>query len=373
MNVLFYSNWYPSEKHPYLGIFVKKHAVSVKQCAINVHIFSFILFPSKAIFKKSQSDFVDEFGMTNTQIIIESRFYKLIHILPFIQKKIVSKSFDKVIREFKPDLLHSNIIYPAALVAFDLSRKYHLPHVITEHWTKIDRFMNSSLFAKKAKKVYQQASKITAVSLFLKKNIEDYNSAGNVIRIPNVIDLQVFNYKEKKQKSGQLVFTCVAQWNYPKRLDLIMQSLEQLATEKKQAVKIQVVGNGAMADQYKTMKWNIDTVFYKNIPPAQIADLIHASDFFIHASDIETFSVVIAEALSTGTPVIASNNTAIVELINDGNGVLCENDLASWNKGLKQLISKNYNHKEIAKQCDRFSSDKIGKQFEEIYHQILKS
>jgi len=371
MNVILYSHWYPSHLHPYLGIFVKKHARAIAKAGVNIRVLSCVSFPSEQLFKKTINRFIDENGIYTVQILVESKFYKLFHLFPFLQKRVVEPEFKKMNEDLKADLLHSTIIFPSALLASDLANKYGIPHVITEHWTKIDRFMRKSFFASKAKKVYAQAKCVTAVSLFLKRNIEQYDTSDNVIRIPNVIDNRVFHYRDKKASTDSVTFTCVAQWNYPKRLDLIMESLEQLSGSISKKIHIHVIGNGVMAEEYKKRKWNFSTEFSSNIPPEKIAEKIHASDFFIHASDIETFSVVIAEALCTGTPVIASNNTAIVELIEEKNGILCDNDLASWLAGLKKLLNIKYDHSEIAKIAERFSEEKIGEMFREVYAKAL--
>ena len=64
------------------------------------------------------------------------------------------------------------------------------------------------------------------------------------------------------------------------------------------------------------MKVKYSINYTGNISKEKIVEILHDSDFFVHASYIETFSLVIAEALSTGTPVIASNVGAIPEFVN---------------------------------------------------------
>jgi len=350
---------------------VKKHARAIAISSVNIRVLSCVSFPSEQFYKKTINRFTDENGIYTVQILIESRFYKIFHLFPFLQKRVVEPEFKRMNDELKADLLHSTIIFPSALLASDLADKYGIPHVITEHWTKIDRFMNKSFFASKAKKVYAKAKCVTAVSLFLKRNIEQYDVSDNVIRIPNVIDNTIFRYRDKKAPTDTITFTCVAQWNYPKRLDLIMESLNALSTTFSKKIHIHVIGNGLMAEEYKKRKWNFNAEFSSNIPPEKIAEKIHASDFFIHASDIETFSVVIAEALCTGTPVIASNNTAIVELIEDKNGILCDNELSSWLAGLKELLNTKYDHRQIANIAERFTEARIGEMFKEVYTKAL--
>lgn len=351
---------------------MKKHAAAIAKSGVNIRVLSCVSFHSDQFFKKTVSYFVDENGIENTQIMVESRFFKLFHILPFLQRRLVEPEFRKMHEKKKADILHSTIIFPSAILTYKIAKKYDLPHVITEHWTKIDKFMARSLFAKKAKLVYESAKCVTAVSLFLKENIEKYDRSGNVIRIPNVINNKVFYYRPKQTDPDKYTFTCVAQWNYPKRLDLIMHSLNSFTKSSVKKVHLNVIGNGAMVNEFRKQKWSFTVDYLSNIPPENIAELIHTSDFFIHASDIETFSVVIAEALCTGTPVIASGNTAIVELINEQNGLLCENDLSKWETALQKIVQMKFDHEAIAQIAGRFTDVKIGEMFKEMYERVLK-
>jgi len=65
-----------------------------------------------------------------------------------------------------------------------------------------------------------------------------------------------------------------------------------------------------------------------------------ASDLFIYPSMAETFGLVIAEAMSCGTPVIAFNNTAIPEIIDHmQTGYLAENkNIEDFIKGIKIFL-----------------------------------
>ena len=59
---------------------------------------------------------------------------------------------------------------------------------------------------------------------------------------------------------------------------------------------------------------------------AQLADLLASSDLFVHPSRHETFGLVLAEAMSAGLPVVAPDQTAPPEYVDDGCGVLVAPD-----------------------------------------------
>jgi len=62
-------------------------------------------------------------------------------------------------------------------------------------------------------------------------------------------------------------------------------------------------------------EWSFDPVYCGKLPKDKIAGILQDSDYFVHPSEFETFSVVTAEALMTGTPAIVANNTALPELV----------------------------------------------------------
>ena len=66
-------------------------------------------------------------------------------------------------------------------------------------------------------------------------------------------------------------------------------------------------------------------VFTGYVPEADKADHFNLGDVFLFPSAMEGFGLVVAEAMSTGLPVVASNRGSIPELVVDGEGgFVCE-------------------------------------------------
>ena len=118
----------------------------------------------------------------------------------------------------------------------------------------------------------------------------------------------------------------------PKRLDLIFEAVCSYSAESSGNIELTIVGKGPQADILKDHKTpdNLKVRWTGYLERTAIAALMQETHIFLHASDIETFSIVTAEALSTGTPVLASNTGALPELINEQNGLLVENNHESW-------------------------------------------
>lgn len=373
MNILFVSYWYPTPQHPLKGIFIKKHAHAVASAGCQVCVLSLCIENSSALYKKETLRSKDEAGIETIQILIQSRFYKFLHVLPFHQYRLIRKEFTQLKSTFDPNLIHSNVLYPAGILGHMLSKEFSKPHVITEHWSKIQKFMSKSLYASLGKKAYRDASAITVVSDFLKGTVCLYASEDKIHRVPNVINNDVFCYTPKAITGDALVFTCVAHWHSPKRPDLIFHALQKLTRIQQKKIRLNVIGTGPLLTELKKGNWSFDINYLGQRSPSELASTLQQSDYFLHASDVETFSVVIAEALCTGTPVLASNKGAIPELLNTSNGILCDNTLESWEHGIEQLINIKYDYEHIAQDANRFSGKMIGRSFRELYERIIGS
>lgn len=370
MNIVFITYWYPSKNNPLKGIFIKKHAHAVAACGCNVRVLSLVVENANVFYKKEILKFKDEAGLDTIQILVQSRFYKFLHVcLPF-HYFLVKKQFKYLQSELKINVIHSHVLYPAAIIGYKLSRQFSIPHVITEHWSKVNRFMSKSFYAGLGRSAYTNAYAITTVSQFLKENIKPYIDSSKTYVVPNIINTQQFNFKPKAIDHTTLRFCIVAHWFAPKRPDLVFKSLEAFSKTINKKISLNVIGEGPLLDTLKTEKWNFEVIYSGNKPADKLAIALQESDFFLHASDIETFSIVIAEALSTGTPVLASNVGAISELINSEVGVLSKNSVDDWTNALKNLTQTNYIHQQIAITTKKYSPEIVGEQFKKIYFQL---
>lgn len=384
MNILFLSSWYPSKKNPNFGIFIKEHAHAIHNAGNNIVVVSLIILKDKHLFKYSKSDFRDEHGVRTIQIEINSSLKDYLYYLIFFQYFVVLKAVNDLIKSgFKPDIIHSNVIYSAGIMGNWLAGRFHIPHVITEHWSRMENFMSKPVLSTMALKAYKNSEIIIPVSEFLKKKLlhiipaikdKEFKIVGNVV------DSTIFNFKEKNNISTEVHFCAIATWNNKKEPDklpeLFIEALSefQKVTEKK--VFLDIIGGGDKVPELKKLcrDKGLHTNFTGYISKTEISSYLQKSDFFIHASTIETFGIVVAESLSCGTPVICSNVGALSELIDDSNGVLCNNTIEDWAKGLSVLMQKEFNLQYISDQIkEKLSLQSIGKQYTAIYEKsVLK-
>ncbi|MEI8271488.1 MAG: glycosyltransferase [Paludibacter sp.] len=381
MKVLFISSWYPTPLNPNYGIFVKEHARAIKTSTADLRVLAIVIQRSDVFFKTSQREYIDESNIPTFEIIIQTKMRDIIYHLVPLQSRISFWYFKNYIEPFfSPDIIHSNVIFPAGMIGDYFSRKLKKPHIITEHWSKIEGLLHKPYLSFLAKRSYRKADRILAVSKFLKGNIlrllPNFKSDKFEV-IPNVISNKVFDFKEKSSRSNEITFCAVATWttkrNPDKKPELFIQALAEIQKHTSKKIKLTMVGDGNRVNEliYLCKSVRLDADFVGFLSKEKIAERLQKTDYFIHASTIETFGVVIVEALMTGTPVICSNVGGLPELINDSNGVLCWNNVESWVSGIEKLIQTDFNRKEISDSVkSRFSYERIGKEITSVYETL---
>lgn len=106
----------------------------------------------------------------------------------------------------------------------------------------------------------------------------------------------------------------------------------------------------------------------------KISKYYSSADFFIQASLEEAFGQTPLEAMACGTPVVSFPCGIASDLINENNGIVCEDFTAdALANGIKTAMSREYDPKIIREDViNRFSYDKIAQQYLDLYKKILE-
>ncbi|MDP4238487.1 MAG: glycosyltransferase [Bacteroidota bacterium] len=381
MNILFLSSWYPTKTNPNFGVFVKEHAHAIETTGNDIVVLAIVIHRSTRIYSISLSDNIDEARVRTVLIELNTCFRDILYHAVPLQYYLVKSVFKKKIQpNFNPDIIHSNVVFPAGIIGHWLSKSLKKPHVITEHWTRIRHFMKTPIVSFWGKKAYESAARILPVSFYLQHEIMPYISNKHINKfrvIGNVIDSDIFFYEEKRQIKTELKLCSIATWTHlkdpAKQPELLIHALSELQKEINQTIILTMIGGGDKVPELKKLCADklVKADFTGYLEKAEIAKRLQDSDFFVHPTKVETFGVVVAEALLTGTPVICSNVCALTELISQSNGILCENNVEDWIRGLKQAINTKFDHKQIAiKVKHKYDKINIGKAINSVYQEL---
>lgn len=117
--------------------------------------------------------------------------------------------------------------------------------------------------------------------------------------------------------------------------------------------------------------------FLGNLPNA--AAYTSFADLFILPTNYEGLPMVIIEALSNGTPVVASAVGGIPEILDGVNGLAVNNDIKVMTRAVRRFLNATPEEKKMRSKAaihtyeEEFSADKMVDGYMEIYNNIYKS
>ena len=374
MKVLHVVNWYPSEPNPNEGLWIKKHIASLKglvekQFVLHIEVKPFHNF---GFFREDNESLIQRifFLPINSWFIIEIMTALLLSFYLFRLK--VSKKFD---------LINFHIAYPL-LTYWHLIKKFvHVSVVITEHWSAYHFSFNvkKTKSLRRIKRIFQDGLPLIVVSKALKGDIQNFscNYSFPVFVVPNVVSEEFINHSSPLESKSRNSFFMVSSWKWPKRPDVVINSFAKFLKRSNEECFLRIAGCGGLLSEMKqqvTMLGITDNViFLGKLNSERIAEEMRQAIAFLHCSEYETFSVVCAEALCSGCPVIASKVGGITEFVNSDNGIWVTNhDDNSWQIAITKFSSLSFCRRKIAESAaEKFSSKRVGENYYKVLSQVF--
>lgn len=192
-----------------------------------------------------------------------------------------------------------------------------------------------------------------------------YGKGVRVEIIPHGVDLLKFKPEGKKRKLNleQPIILCIAGPDQYKRVDLTIRAVSKL--EKGSLVLVggseedEALGETLLGKRFKRLKAS-----YEELP-----EIYRGADVFTMVSEsAEEFGIVYLEALASGLPVVATDDELRREILGPY-GIYVKNpeDADEYAKKLQQAINKVTNLVYPEKWLEKFSWDKIAKDYISIF------
>ncbi len=377
LNILHLCSWFPNRVSINDGNFVFKYIRT-----INNHTNSKVLTVYQDDNLKDKSSEIVHINDENIKgIIIYFRkyrfsFVKYILIFWYYYRgyKILKKEMGKI------DLIHSHVFIYSSIIAWFISITEKIPYIVTEHSTIF--FSRKILFPVKSlfNLVSRKSKFILPVSDGLKEKMELLGIKGNYIKVPNVIDTEIF-CPIKKEKTDEIVrFLHISSFHENKNIPGILRTVKKLSQIRSDFV-FTIAGDGNLNKVIELKdKYNIEDKYLKlhgKLEEHEVAEFIQANDVFVMFSNFETFSIVIAEALACGLPVITSDLPNVPEF-EGSNGVYIvepRDEQALLNAMIYMInnhsnYDKNKLHEFVVK---NFSNEVVGEKLLKIYNSTVIS
>lgn len=295
-----------------------------------------------------------------------------------ITMKLWRKAYIRLIGQYiaehgLPDIIHTHT-YLAGWIAFAIKEKYGIPYCMTEHSTLILSDELTDLHRKMAVEAYNHADGVLAVSRSLSTVIiEKYGVSSSVM--PNFIDVNLFKPASNNADASVLKIICIGELIDRKQIEILLKSLKGIAFK----YHLSIVGDGPLRNTLEKLVLHLglsDVVTFEGrLSQENISELLCKMDVLVHPSRLETFGIVLIEALSSGVPVIAFKNGGSEDIINETNGILI-NDMSidSLHAAIKKMILSpdQYDRNKIRSNAlTKYAPDVVKHQLLQQYSSIM--
>lgn len=406
MNILIIPSWYPWHGTPLRGIFFKEQVVCIGQ-----------MRPGWKIA-------VAVWGQRRYTLSLRNPFKTLVVLADFLRSKIGAskrnllpnvmeyrqptiewtrrwgqgnirgmartcrKILRRAIRDFGHlDLIHAHVSFPAGWVAMTLGREFNLPYIITEHMGNFPalEFLNADGTLKEIIAApLLRARTVVAVSPSQAECIAGRGFPRPLV-IPNMVDDDFFKPGISGEKNtNKFVFFSLSAFKPAKGIDDLLQALAiflgQAADQKTNGMQLRIGGTGemknelfAMARRLKIEPW---VCWLGLLNRKQSLEEFQTCDCFVLPSHLESFSLVILEALACGKPVIATRCGGPDFLVTPENGILVPvrkpSDLARAMAKMS-VAAKNFDGPMIRQGIlEKYSKKKVSDLIDSLYQDALK-
>jgi len=384
-NILMLSAWYPTDKNPFLGIFVRRHAEAI---ALKHNVYVLHVTVDEELKEKEFRIQKKQIGQLNEIIIYYGKSKRKTNLYnQFKNYNILNKHYSFGLNKYlesdiKFDLIHLNMAWPLGLIAKSISDQLKIPAVLSEHWTgylPADGRYKGTFLKYVTKKIVKKAKAITTVSENLANQMASLDLKGNYSIISNVVDTSLFQFLKKESDKVTIIHVSSLD-DAQKNVTGLLHAFQKVK-KKHPEIELIIVGSGADEQTVKRLSNELGlttrgVIFVGHKTEVELVAYLQKSDALILNSNYENQPVVILEALCCGIPVISTDVGGISENVNNENGILFipnnENELIT---AIESFLTKkdNFNQKAIQKAAiARYCKEKIAADFDILFQSVVK-
>ncbi len=263
----------------------------------------------------------------------------------------------------------------AELVAFFTFTKFKFissRHNAEPFFPGAPRFLSNFL----ARIVEMRNQRIIAISNAVKNNLIQTGESSNAEKIEVVL----YGYKSKRNRSlinisnsrAIMKIGTISRLTEQKDIPTMLRTFQNIRTLSPKS-SLGILGAGPLEQELKETVREMGLAEAVNFlgRSAHIYEFLNQLDVFILTSRYEGFGMVLLEAMDSGVPIVAANNSAIPEVLGESFPGLCET--GNYDDFTKKILNlRNIEaRKEILNiqenRLKLFSSAKMAKRIERIY------
>lgn len=277
-------------------------------------------------------------------------------------------------------IIHAHAGFPAGWIAAQLSAERGLPYVLTEHMSP---FPFPALVDAQGqplpalRQAFDRAAATVAVSSALAERLRACGLRCDAV-IPNVVDETRFA-SAATDPARRVLFT-LGTLVPQKGMDVLLHAFAQLPLLA-QPVELHIGGDGPERAALKALAASLGVTdrvrFLGALRPDETPTHFSACDAFVLASHHETFGVVLAEALMSGKPVVATRCGGPEDIVTLANGRLVPpGDPAALAAALQEVLQAPQDFDAFALRADamtRFGLYAVGERLAAVCEQVVSA
>jgi glycosyltransferase involved in cell wall biosynthesis len=184
---------------------------------------------------------------------------------------------------------------------------------------------------------------VLPVSQYMLENVTALG-ARRTVMVPNSVDTNIFCSSAEKRLHVTTTFNLDERYVRVKRGEVFVRSVPLVLCKYPEQTFVIIGKKGNAYERLRSLASDLGVErsisFVGAIQNFEVAGWLQRSKVYVQISDTETFGVAIAEAMSTGTPVVVSRRGAIPELVESHGVFVDQNDPQSVAGGMVKLLEK---------------------------------
>lgn len=359
MKILVLPAWYPNRFNSTTGDFVQYQARLLYRAGVEVSIlynetnYRAIDAPKRRIHSELEADIP-------TTRISGLAMPKINHFFLSRWADTLQKAARQHIRQHgKPDIIHAHV-WLGGYAAARIAEEWNIPYIVTEHAAEVLLDTIASWKTPILKKVYQQAACCTAISPAMQHILKGRYRVRTVPLIPNPIDQLIF-YPQELPDTATFKWVQVGDLIPLKRPEITLSAFGILAHKYPQ-LRLQFVGQGRLETPLRRAiqqrGWQSKVRLLGQLPPVEVAAVIRQSHALVHASEVETFGLVLAEAACCGRTVLAVQSAGASFIVQAPIGYRVAATAEAIAEGMERVMQQR--DMVITEQIAQYANDRFG-------------
>lgn len=285
------------------------------------------------------------------------------------------KNLKRFILHFgKPDIIHAHVAYPAGYIAKQLSEKYDIPFIVTEHMSPFPMSSLGSLLRKRLIPTLNSAQKVLAVGDHLVERLSEYGVSAH--KTNNFIDDEFFSCSTNARKNQKVVYLAIGRLEPQKDFETLLQAAAHLALAG-EVFDLRIIGEGSERMKLKRLvrKLNLKNhvAFLGQCDRSIVRDELQRCDALVMSSLHENQPVSIIESLACGKPVISTAWKGASEMVTSEVGFISPlGDPKALAQNMEQVRKASIPNEQVRGYFNRkYSCAKAVDALEQVYRGII--